>query len=54
MIYRAAGDAHRIELDAGPAWTLFVTGPKYREWGFHCPDGWRLWTDYEAAKGCGP
>lgn len=26
-----------------PAWTLFITGPKVREWGFHCPSGWRHW-----------
>lgn len=49
---RCAGDwklrtprsAHRIELAYGPCWTLFITGPKVREWGFHCPDkGWRHW-----------
>lgn len=27
-------------------WSLFITGPKIREWGFWCPKGWRLWTDY--------
>ena len=33
--------AHRIELIDGPCWTLFMTGPKYRAWGFHCPEqGW--------------
>ncbi len=43
--------AHRIELlranwngrHIGPelsCWTLFITGPRYREWGFHCPHGW--------------
>lgn len=46
--------AHRIELESiqhkssggmfkGPAWTLFITGPRLREWGFHCPTGWRHW-----------
>ena len=25
-------------------WTLFVTGPRVREWGFHCPErGWVHW-----------
>ena len=36
---------HRIELLGNrPCWTLFLTGPKVREWGFHCPRGWRHWT----------
>lgn len=36
--------AHRIELTVGPCWTLFITGPRYRQWGFHCPDaGWVPW-----------
>ena len=39
VLERAAGDAHRLELVEGPAWTLFVTGPRIREWGFHCPKG---------------
>jgi hypothetical protein len=26
-----------------PAWSLFITGPKIREWGFHCPKGWVHW-----------
>jgi hypothetical protein len=29
-----------------PAWTLFITGPKIREWGFHCPHGWRHWAEF--------
>lgn len=39
--FRAATYAHRIELDNGPVATLFITGPVIREWGFHCPNGWR-------------
>lgn len=26
--------------------TLFITGPRMREWGFHCPQGWRHWRDF--------
>jgi hypothetical protein len=37
--------AHRIEVDA-PCWSLFVTGPRVREWGFHCPRGWRHWREF--------
>lgn len=52
--------AHRIELIDGPCWTLFITGPRYRQWGFHCPDqGWVHWQRFTAAddpgdigKGC--
>lgn len=66
--------AHRVELhddviDMGgeappviapqPCWTLFITGPRYREWGFHCERGWIHWQRFTAAddpgaigKGC--
>ncbi|MDW9242666.1 hypothetical protein [Burkholderia cepacia] len=52
--------AHRLELDNGTCWTLFVTGPRYRQWGFHCPQrGWVHWKEFTAAdrrgevgKGC--
>lgn len=23
-----------------PCWTIFITGPRVRRWGFHCPKGW--------------
>lgn len=59
-IYRA-GDlklrrsraAHRIELHAGPCWTLFITGPRLREWGFHCPAGWRPWQQFVSSRNAG-
>lgn len=52
--------AHRIELHDGPCWTLFITGPRYRSWGFHCPEqGWIHWERFTAdddkgaiGKGC--
>ena len=57
--FRGARSAHRIELHAGPCKTLFITGPRIREWGFHCPQGWRHWRDFTAGpngetigKGC--
>jgi hypothetical protein len=31
---------HSVQLTHGVVWTLFITGPKYRIWGFHCPNGW--------------
>jgi hypothetical protein len=47
MIHRKAAWAHRLKLLVGEdyAMTLFVTGPKCRDWGFWYPDGWRLWSD---------
>lgn len=45
--------AHRIELHQGQCWTLFVTGPRYREWGFHCRNGWRHWREFTAPQDSG-
>lgn len=38
--------AHRIELRQGSCWTLFVTGPRYQEWGFLCPQGFVHWKNF--------
>ena len=47
IVGRRAEAAHRIALIEGqPVWTLFLTGPKRREWGFLCPKGWRHWRDF--------
>lgn len=58
--FRRACSAHRIELHAGKCWTLFITGPRLREWGFHCPQGWRHWRIFTSGphgetigRGCG-
>jgi hypothetical protein len=46
--------AHRIELTNGPCWTLFITGPVYRAWGFHCPKaGWVPWQKFTDARDAG-
>lgn len=46
IISKRAADLHRLELQpGGRAVTLFVTGPKSREWGFAFPEGWRHWRD---------
>jgi hypothetical protein len=47
--FRRAVAAHRIEIDK-PCWSLFITGPVVREWGFHCPAGWRHWTVFTDAR----
>jgi hypothetical protein len=43
---RLPTSAHKIELTEGPCWTLFLTGPRIREWGFLCPKGWRHWREF--------
>lgn len=66
LIPRSAKTPHRIELaslrysDKGRAVTLFMTGPKVREWGFHCPKGWVHWEEFcyeeegvSKSRGCG-
>lgn len=50
--FRLARTAHRIELHKGPCWSLFVNGPKWRNWGFHCPKGWRPWQQFVDERGC--
>jgi hypothetical protein len=46
LIFRSAKTAHRIEVLEGPVWTIFITGPKVRSWGFLCPKGWRHWREF--------
>jgi len=66
IAYRSATARHRITLDrdAGgnpiPCWTLIITGPKVRTWGFHCPKGFVPWHEFvdstdngNIGKGCG-
>lgn len=44
IISRKATDVHRLELVGDqPSISLFMTGPKIRDWGFHCPNGWVPW-----------
>jgi hypothetical protein len=67
ITFRKATQAHRLALKwddstphGKPTWTLFITGPVIREWGFHCPKGWRHWRDFvderdtgAIGRGCG-
>ena len=42
-----ANSFHRIELDPDiTAWTLFMPGPKQREWGFLVKNKWIQWEQY--------
>lgn len=56
---------HRIELAPAlvrrggqvvaehPCWTVFITGPRVREWGFLCPRGWVPWQEFTDARDSG-
>lgn len=59
---RLPSAAHRLEItpDLGEAITLFITGPRVRHWGFHCPNGWVDWKKFtskdnkgKVGQGCG-
>lgn len=60
IVCRPAHFTHRVEILTGTVWTLFITGPKVREWGFWCPKGWVHWTKFcdpadpygKIGKGC--
>lgn len=60
-VRREAETLHRLELVPGEsALTLFITGPRVREWGFQCGHGWVPWQDFvdpddpgKQGRGCG-
>ena len=61
-VFRWGKAPHRVELEKyyedfiprwgmsfvreHPVWTIFITGPVVREWGFYCPSGWRHWIEF--------
>ncbi len=56
--FRWGGAPHRVELFEQvrtrrplPCWTVFITGPRVRQWGFHCPQGWVHWKRFTSADG---
>lgn len=47
---KQAGGLHRITLmPRRGVWTLFINGPRVREWGFQTADGWVGWKEYHKA-----
>ncbi|HCE07075.1 MAG TPA: hypothetical protein DEQ40_00445 [Oxalobacteraceae bacterium] len=65
VIFRGAKAAHTLMLtgkhDAPePCWSLFITGPSLRDWGFYCARGWiseklyrrRVGNRSEIGQGC--
>lgn len=65
IAYRRATDQHRVTLEERngkpvPCWTLVLTGPKVRDWGFWCPQGFVPWQQFvehsshgNVGRGCG-
>lgn len=69
VAFRRSNTAHRVELERDdygvfgfpkpfpkkerPAWTLILTGPRMRRWGFYCPKGWVHWETFDHQNGCG-
>lgn len=56
VVNRPAPYPHRLEV-IKRGFTLFIMGPRVREWGFECGGGWRHWTrfvDRENPSAVGP
>lgn len=60
VVLRGARALHRLVIEGDPAWTIFVTGPRIRNWGFACPKGWVPWQEFvderdsgAVGRGCG-
>jgi hypothetical protein len=54
--FRSGNMAHRLAVhdsQRGRVLTLFITGPKFRDWGFYCPQGWRPWQKFVDPKNPG-
>lgn len=51
VVARQARLLHRLEVLDGPVWTLFLTGPVLREWGFMTRSGWVHWDQYKGDRG---
>jgi hypothetical protein len=50
VVIRGADVRHAIRSVEPGTISLFITGPKVREWGFWLDDGFVPWRDYRAAK----
>jgi hypothetical protein len=52
VVMRRAATPHRVHVpDKRLVVSLFVTGRRYREWGFHCPQGWIHWQNFILSDG---
>lgn len=61
VVFRRAVALHRLHIRKGESvWSLFITGPRIRQWGFKCPQGWIPWHQFvdpdnpgQPGRGCG-
>jgi hypothetical protein len=66
MKFRWGPAPHRVELitevESGhgwsigfplTCWTVFITGPVVRTWGFHCPKRWVPWKEFVDSRDAG-
>ena len=51
-LIRSAEHAHRLEVVTAPCWSLIVTGPARRRWGFHTEGGWIEWGRHIRGDAC--
>lgn len=51
LIYRGAKFAHRMVVPTPGSVTLFITGPRIREWGFLTSTGWVAWREFLKREG---
>ncbi len=49
--FRTANEFHWVELNKGPAWTLFIRFRAKRRWGFLTPEGWVDHDEYNKMLG---
>lgn len=51
ICFRSATDTHWVEIDkTKDTWTLFLHGPRKKEWGFVENNKWIYWKDYLAER----
>ena len=54
ITWRWPSTAHRLELmDGKPVISLFITGPRVREWGFWCKSRFVHWREFTAPDDSG-
>lgn len=46
MAFRPANHAHTVQVDRGGCWTLLITGPQVRKWGFWVGKKWKKANKY--------
>lgn len=45
VVFRRAMEAHRLDIIKS-YWSVYITGPEKRNWGYHTKRGWKDWRLY--------